>query len=196
MVFVFWKWKWQHFMVTNNVFNMKKNQLIIIIWILLAFSCSKRPSLAIERTPFVGNELRTDGFYYYNYYPNSHWDTTNRSYIFFFFFFGTILKGYVYKTINIQDITIDMIKEQSKYTYKDSGSWGLFAVKDSTIYWSFWHYQPDFHTYVSLDSAKILNDTTFYERIKFSDGQIVDHIYHFHKFPHKPDSSIAYQWIP
>lgn len=172
---------------------MKKILTLIILFAILALSC-KRPHLAFDRTPFLGNELRTDGFYYYTYYPNSQWDTTNRTYVFFLYKDGTILRGYTYNTVNIQDITIEMIKEDEKFLQEDSGSWGLFTVKDRNLYWSFWHYGPDFHTYVSLDSAIILNDTTFHEYRETSEGVIINNTYHFHQFPYKPDSSVAYQW--
>ena len=45
-----------------------------------------------------------------------------------------------------------------------------------------------------LDSAYILNDTTFVH-INYTSGHTPYEItYHFHKFPYKPDSSVAYQW--
>lgn len=93
---------------------MKKILTLIILFAILALSC-KRPPLAFDRTPFLGNELRTDGFYYYTYYPNSQWDTTNRTYVFFLYKDGTILRGYTYNTVNIQDITIEMIKEDENF---------------------------------------------------------------------------------
>lgn len=174
---------------------MKKISTIIILFAISAIAC-KRPPLAFDRMPFLGNELQTDGFYYYTYYPNSQWDTTNRTYIVFLYKDGTISRGYTYNTVNIQDITIEMIKEEEKYLQEDSGSWGLFTVKDNIIYWSFWNYNPDFSTYVSFDSAEILNDTTFHEYRESNEGIIVDNTYHFHQFSYKPDSSVAYQWIP
>ncbi len=170
-------------MVENKLKIMKtvvKINIIFLCVIFQASACKKDEKLQLERKDYIGNELRIDGYYYYEY-PDSLYNTAC-----FLFRNGIFLAATSYKTSEIKEFEKQVLTEvwiNSRRKSKDS--WGVFNVKDSILTVERWapplgigdNYKKAVYT------GKIFNDTTF----EMSDG-----IYHFKQFFPKPDSTNPY----
>lgn len=179
---------------------MKRLQSILILFAILVLTCCEKPSLCFERVPYIGNELRTDGFYYTDKYYHNFDDTLSSDSLLFIYYLykdGSWFEGGTYHVTDVNDITPEMILDyhtRYPHNYNTEINWGLFKVHNNTIYWTLYHVWELGVSTKSLDSAYILNDTTFVH-VNYTSGHTPYEItYHFHKFPYKPDSSVAYQW--
>ena len=174
---------------------MKK--IIIISLISLVVSCcskllfpSKDDYLTIQKTPYFGDELRTDGFFY-----QKEGNGTKYAKITFFYNNGVVFQGhgagdmselieYVHKILSYHDITKDK-----------KGFWGLFLIENNKIVYERWQ-GSQLGYLVYREEGNIINDTTFImtEMSRMNQGEKtetkqIERTYYFHQFSPKPDST-------
>jgi hypothetical protein len=161
----------------------------IIFLILTINNCSKiafwkDDELSISKTPYTGNQLRIDG-YYFQLTPNIEWTET-----FFFYRNGIVLKSYINNDTGLFETVISF----SKLRY------GVFEISNENIKFEKWYPSSPgegFPAYVR--SGHILNDTTFVitESYRMKKGKKTEvdsenETYHFRQFSPKPDSTNSF----
>ena len=175
----------------NRQFTIKL--ITAISAILFIGGCGKwqrDDELTLVKTPYVGEELRTDGYYYLmNSQNNTFIDT------YFFYKDGTTLScggtpegeppfGFIEELLNDTSFN-NSIK-------KTKAGWGVFKIKDNTIAFERW-YAREGGLPAGLSEGFVLNDTTFQitslTRVKTGEVHDKNDLYHFHAFSPKPDST-------
>jgi hypothetical protein len=176
----------------NRRMKIKSIILFLIVLISLgASSCKKYKPLKLNKTPYLGIELRTDGYYYYT------WDSqgTTRYGITVLYKDGTMLAPSIASDKSTSLIDIDSeISSGNLYRYNSERqlSWGLFKISNDSIQTSKWF--PVFlgASRAGLSKGVILNDTTF-ENTSYQDshpaGGLPLQVFHFRQFAPKPDST-------
>ena len=147
----------------------------------------------LKRTPYTGNELRIDG-YYYRIAKES--DGSNRIYDISCFYRNGILLNMGGGTLSLEK-TDEYIRksfiEDSPNPKHDWFRWGLFVINNQTIKFERYYAANDITRWTYIREGKILNDTTFritvFYRSDGSERREVDEIYHFRQFSPKPDST-------
>ena len=161
---------------------MKKTCLVLLLSLLLA-GCNKYEPLHFERTPYDGDELRTDGFWY------SDGGVPGGTNLYFLYRDGTFLRATTVQATDPGEVTVDCITHQGHDDFNRQTAWGVFVVEGDTLKWSKWYWQSLGSGHAYLTTFEIVNDTCFKR-----EGEEV--YYYFHQFDYKPDSTIARQWIP
>ena len=143
--------------------------------------------LTLKREEFLGNQMRTDGYYYTNF------GNPERIEIYFFYRNGVLLYGASEAVSELEGL-------ESKYrdgTYYNMAInhnyyWGIFVVEDSSLKFERWYPSQKPH-YTFINFCEIINDTTFHiSKIMRSNGSEesnLDYTFHFKKFSPKPDST-------
>ena len=136
--------------------------------------------LTLNRVPYTGNELRTDGYYYY------HWATfdspsVNSTSVKFFYKNGVMLSAHSYDGIDLNRVEKEMVSLYDKIRERKTG-WGLFIINGNTIQCEEWSTSVGGGLPVYKWSAKIENSTTF----RHNDS---NQTWHFKQFNNKPDST-------
>ena len=140
-------------------------------------------------TPYIGNQLRIDG-YYYRVADGSNFKEGSIYSTFLFYENGiTLNSGGVENNLEAMD---EYIKRCTDYHFQKSKiGWGVFVIEDNTIKIEYWYPGPPHHFY--MREGVILNDTTFHitksYRSNGKEQKIKDEIYHFRQFSPKPDST-------
>ena len=141
----------------------------------------KDEELTLQRVPYTGNEIRTDG-YYYSYQVNN--STPPEEFILAFFLYrnGIILTAGAYNKTDLVNFEHKMM-ERYKTLVKEKTGWGIFVVQNNKIEYEQWSTAdgPGGGLPVFKNSYDIVNDTTL---INYS-----GRIYHFKQFSPKPDST-------
>lgn len=146
--------------------------------------------LTIPKTPFTGNQLRIDG-YYYSLFNNE----INTIYVYFqngvFQHFGVTKCGLDFDKAELYFSNANSLKviKNNKYF------WGVFLINGDNIKKEEW--QPSSGAFpVYTSEGKILNDTTilFTQLYRLQNGQktgltTINETYYFRKFSPKPDST-------
>ena len=179
-------WNRKHIMVKpNNQFIMK---FIVIfsftLCIIVLFYGCKDEELLIKKTPYNGNELRIDGYYYRQLPPDK--------YKVFFFYRNGVMIYHIYILTDLQQVEdkIPSIYEEIK---DDKLSWGVFEISGNKIQYSSWSTSVGGGLPAFKSIGMIENDSSF--RISNSgidrDGNNFEanDLYHFRKFSPKPDST-------
>ncbi|VAW27569.1 hypothetical protein MNBD_BACTEROID06-1076 [hydrothermal vent metagenome] len=161
---------------------MKRLTLLLLLLIMLSsLSCKEEIDavLTMQKTPYTGNELRIDG-YYYTVTQNFEGD---RYGVTFFYRNGVVRYGASFK--NLSDISGDW----GDGNYR--GLWAYYEIVGSTIRFEEWLVNS-----TMMNTGIILNDSTFKiteRRVSsgsnpnFQEGK-VDELYHFVEYSPKPDS--------
>ena len=165
--------------------------LIAISFIMLmASSCLDfviPEDLTLPKRPYTGDELRIDGYYYYDYLPV---DSEEYVHTYFLYENGIILDGGI--TDEDEFTTQEWIDHVKKYRHR----WGLFNIDGDNIVFERWMPRSPAQPVVFIHQGKILNDTTFHissmSRLDGSDKREVDRTYHFKQFSPKPNSTNKY----
>jgi hypothetical protein len=165
---------------------MKSFCLFLLLALSMA-SCSKYEPLLLSRTPYQGNELRTNGFWYHVRY--SQFEEEPSMNLYFLYRDGTFLRATTVHVTDPSKVTMDSISHQGHDDFNRQTAWGVFQVEDSVLKWSKWYWQSLGSGHAYLTTLKILNDTCFKK-------EEVEEYYYFYPFDYKPDSTIARQWIP
>jgi len=183
------------------------NIYILVALLLIINSCSpKEPveleviPLTLQRQPYSGDELKVDGYYFYE------WESDVTSLTIFFLYKNGIL---IYGADSPKSEIINIEEDFRNGTwYKISKEkrivWGVFQINNNnnTIKLEYWYppgagsmyYQP------YIFGGEILNDTTFIlteQYIVSSNGtkdllNTFSRTYHFKKFSPKPDSTNSF----
>lgn len=180
--------------------NMKK-KLIIMMTVFISTSLfnscynSTKYELTIDKEPYFGNELRIDGYYYYNK------EDGNGDYVYtellFFYRNGVVFYGSTFSTSNFDTIEKFFLDAKHEGFIKHRDVWSKFNINDDSLIFELWSLptlsqgpQPIIHY------CKIENDSTFnvYNRKLYSKNEFdeVSLSYHFRKFDHKPDSTNSF----
>ena len=152
------------------------------------FSCCnklfKDEELSQQRVPYTGNEIRTDGYYYY-YWASQDSPVDDYTAVFFLYRNGVFLVGQSYKSINLDTVEKKMLDRYELLVQKKVG-WGVFIITNDKLDFEHW-YSAAGGLPVAKSLYYIENDTTL--------RSPYEQIYHFKQFSPKPDSSAAYKWI-
>ena len=155
---------------------------IITIFCMIILCGCKDEELSLKRTPYTGNELRIDG-YYYRKIPDLE--------IRFFYRNGIVrYGGGGYSSFEELDNCIlnHQIVDGSSKT-----DWGVFLINGNTIKFEMWYPPSGGGTPTYIREGEILNDTTFHITESYrSDGSErseKNEMYHFRQFYPKPDST-------
>jgi hypothetical protein len=170
---------------------MKNAILSSIFFVLLGCEGFKDDELSMQRTDYLGNELKINGFYYTQ-------KDNNFQLLQCFYRNGVILKIPGIQSSNLQDAENYIIRrclENNEYK-KHGDSWGVFEIKNNYIRFEHFvgfHFSYLVYTYEGM----INNDTTFTiirsYRVDGSEMKYLNEVYHFHQFSPKPDSTN--KWI-
>jgi len=167
----------------NHKYIIMKNLLLLFILLIMlsSISCEEEinAQLTMQKTPYTGNELRIDG-YYYTVTQNFEGDLYP---VYFFYRNGVFRYGGSFKSLD--DITGDWGDGNSRLL------WGYFEISDSSFRFERWQV-----TATVEKSGVILNDSTFYiSKRKITSGEspnpqeeTVNELYHFVEYSPKPDS--------
>ncbi len=170
---------------------MNTKFLIIMAMLLIGMTdCSKwleDEKLTLPKQPYLGNELRTDGYYY---------QTGEKAIIVAFLYKdGTMILAGSIPAQEIQQRE-EMFKSGEFYEHikNNKTCWCVYRIEDGNIKTNYWVSPRPFRCY--FQEGAILNDTTFvlqrYYRMengeKTEEGDI-NETYHFRQFSPKPDST-------
>lgn len=184
-------------------------RIIFVTLIFAILSCKGYESLTKTKAPFLGNQLRLNGYYYsigkefQNGFDKDYIDvfTLYQDGVYF-----NVLKGLIEEELNHESI-LKNLDEGVQYrvenieNYKDSRPyWGVFSVDNSRIEIQSWEFASDGGAYpTKIIEGTIVNDTTIhfhkiigaYPNNKGGNKRIeeINNTYYFRKFSPKPDSS-------
>lgn len=169
---------------------MKKLCLILLLAVSM-FSCTKwheDEELTLPKTPYTGNELRLDG-YYYDIEDEKIWST------YFFYRNGILHYGIASDTLENDLDKYDTwfaSDYYSEHLRKDRRRWGLFEIYNDSIVFERWGILEGGDPVLRF-SGRILNDTTFIitkcENPHSGETCQKNDLYHFRQFSPKPDST-------
>ena len=143
----------------------------------------------MQRNDYVGSELRTDGYYYYQE-ESGHVYTT----VMFLYRNGVTLSARSYSTLDLEIVEKEMISKYDKLG-KEKPYWGVFKIINNRIEYEQW-VAPTELISTSKSTGWIENETTFhiteqcfsYNKKKYS----VNEVWRFKQFDNKPDSTNVY----
>jgi len=174
---------------------MKTIGKIVTILSLILLNCCKDEKLSLQRVPYLGNELRTDG-YYYKYWASYDSPVPNNTTCLFLFRNGIVLCAGSFESTNLDTVDKELL-ERYKWLYEYKSSWGVFVVNGDRYEDEVWG--SGFRLPVSKSIGIIDNDTTIHiiKHISVKEKQEFpqNYRYHFRQFSPKPDSTIANKWI-
>jgi len=166
-----------------------KNSILSMLSVVLLTQCSLfDDKLSLPLTPYHGEQLRMDGYYYQMY--------DGKFYFPCFFYKNGILitAGGLNNSLGEMDESIKrrFINSQSYKT--DKTTWGIFLIEDNVIRLERLYLPSPISAYIW--EGIILNDTTFHitksYRSNGKEQRKENEIYHFREFSPKPDSTNVY----
>lgn len=165
--------------------------LVLALVVLFAGGCKKwfeDEELTLPKTPYTGDELRTDG-YYYNMEDGKIWST------YFFYRNGVLLYGAGTDTLddNLDKYDDWFVSEAFlEYIKTNKRRWGLFEIHDDSIVFERWVMAEGGFPVLRF-SGNIIDDTTFIitrsEYPHQGDVYNKNEVFHFRHFSPKPDST-------
>jgi outer membrane translocation and assembly module TamA len=149
-------------------------------------------NLTLKRANYIGNELRTDG-YYYRQKENVTYPYTLPV---FFYRNGIVVSCGSFSTTDLNIVETEM-PDRYDILKKYKDGWGVFLIDDTKIKYEKWIEAPSgVKLAVKRCSGHIKNDTTFHITESYNSGNgettQVDEIWHFKQFANKPDSTNVY----
>jgi hypothetical protein len=171
---------------------MRKMKLILIMLgiILSSNSCIKNiladDELTLEKRPYVGNQLRIDGYYYLL-------DDYGINATYFFYQNGIIIHRGGWISNNLEELEHNFETINWNEIKDNKLKWGVFQVDGNEILFERWYPSSGGPTPAYIRSGEILNDTTFLitksVRPKTGEEKELNEVYHFREFSPKPDST-------
>jgi len=147
--------------------------------------CNLDPEILMQRVPYEGNELRIDGYYYYQNNISDY----SRTHVLFLFRNGVMFNPFSYWTNDINEVEKKLtVAHENGWFEKELEGWGVFNINENRLKYEKWSVEGG-HSLIY--TGRIENDTTFHLL------QCVDplrgilpmyEICHFKKFSPKPDS--------
>ncbi len=161
--------------------------LISLLLILSSCNCDDE-ELTLTRMDYVGNELRVDGYYYYEFESD-----VPRVAIYFLYKNGIVIDGGSPAVSQISEREQQYESGEYYDLIKSSkDNWGVFKVVGNEIDIERW-YPGDPPLKVFLNTGEIINDTSFritsFSNPDGSDPEARDELYRFKAFSPKPDST-------
>jgi hypothetical protein len=161
-----------------------KNQIIFsVINIMLLFYACKDEELLLSKIPYLGNELKIDGYYY---------KQSSAHFRIFFFYMDGIMTDYV----DLSSTDLQQVDDKIPFIYEeikdDKLRWGVFVINGDIIQYSGWGTSVGGGLPAGKCIGTIENDTTFcITKSINSDGREFERndVYHFRQFSPKPDST-------
>jgi hypothetical protein len=145
--------------------------------------------LTIEKTPFSGDNLKTNGYYY------NIWKVNGETFVEINFLYrdGVLLHGGSDDSTsfsNLEKVYLDGIYYGNAKIRKYC--WGSFLVEGDSIFIERWY--PSSRPYWAYrQSGIILNDTTYQLtriiRVDGTENSEINRVFHFRQFSPKPDST-------
>ncbi|MGI6479007.1 MAG: hypothetical protein ACOX0M_06150 [Salinivirgaceae bacterium] len=170
--------------------------ILLLIGILLYSSSCIRDILAddkltLKKEPYIGNQLRIDGYYYVMDLNNSVISTL------FFYRNGLLLYGGGGRpgSVGFDELEADLFTSETFLnTIKNHKScWGIFQIIDNEIRYEKWYPSSGGGMPAYLSIGEIQNDTTFVItkaiRPKTDETLVLNEVFHFRAFAPKPDST-------
>lgn len=150
------------------------------------WGCNHEPEILMQRFPYEGNELRIDGYYYYQ---DTLSDNYYRTHVLFLFRNGVMFNPFSYWTNDINEVEqrLTMAHEKGWFA-KEWEGWGVFIINGNRLEYEKWSVEGG-HTLRYV--GRIKNDTTFHllQCVDPLRGiSSMNEICHFKKFSPKPDS--------
>jgi len=173
---------------------MVKRTYFILVSVFLMASCSYH--LSMEKRPYIGNQLRIDGFYY-----TVGVDSFLHAGYFFYRDGSVSYRGGRYHAATMKSsFHRDIINEKHiLYARKGRFAGGLFQINDSIIKFEKWYPSPGGMHKCYIREGIIINDTTFIIRASYrsvkgkkKDFDKENKLYHFRHYTPKPDSTNLY----
>ena len=173
---------------------MKNHTWILLAVVFLAFSIAcekvlKDENLTLKKRPYIGNELRLDGFFYEEGVDDGY-------YIEGFFYQNGILlnSGGFYTENELNDLRNSIISGYFNSKVKENKyAWGLFVIDSNFIKFERYYNSDAVPKSSYIKYGKILNDSTFImtkmTRSDGSESKTINETYHFKQFSPKPDST-------
>jgi len=158
--------------------------LIMSALVLQMYGC-KDEKLTLQRVPYTGNEIRTDG-YYYHHWASSESLSINKTATFFLYRNGIKLTAGSYGSIDLDIVEKEMLSRYELLVKQKIG-WGVFVITGNKVEYEEWTTSAGGGLPIYKNSYNIENDTTLMN----PEGKV----YHFKQFSPKPDSTIANKWI-
>lgn len=164
--------------------------LPLVILVFVVSACDLQPpwqydELTFEKTPYPGEHLRTDG-YWYSPYSSTDGDTLYD--IHFFYRNGIVRYGGAGPSLS--ELETDALENGEP----PRSWWGLFTISGDQIEFERWY--PGEYETAYIRSGRILSDTTFIitesRRSRGGDIQEKNEYYYFRAFTPKPDSTNRY----
>jgi hypothetical protein len=173
-----------------------KTVLLGLFLLFVMVNCKKSglfqdDELSLSRRDYTGNQLRIDGYYYFNY-------TNEEDYVRIYFFSknGIILYGFSGLLSELPELE-KSYKDGSFYNQVKNVKfhWGVHQIDGSKIKFEKWYpSEKPYKAYVR--EGVILNDTTFQitqsyrnQNSKRTEVTTENEVYHFRAFTPKPDST-------
>jgi hypothetical protein len=163
-----------------------KNKILFLLVLLFCQGCKPNIEFMNDKTPYYGNELRINGYYYNN-------DNEYYSDIIFFYRDGTVYQISQPKFDNENDRQkIDLNGISQKW------GWGHFYIIGTNISYEYWGTSGCFE-YVGQFRGTIDNDTTYTitrlrQQTYNNNFEKVSNIYKFRVFDNKPDSTFCKEY--
>jgi hypothetical protein len=151
--------------------------------------------LSLSRQDYTGNQLRVDGYYYFDY-ANSSLEYVS---IYFFYRNGIVLSGGS-RLLSELPVLEESYRDGTFYNHVKSIKfvWGVHQIEGSNIKIEQWFpSEKPYRAYVR--EGVILNDTTFRitQRYRNQNGKKTEvesenEVYHFKEFSPNPDSTNSF----
>ena len=159
-------------------------KILIVFCVIVLFQSCKDEKLLIERTPYLGSELRIDGYYYKQ--------VGDKIGIKFFYRNGIMIDFISYfSTTNVMEVD-EGIANMYESWKDDKLIWNVFSINGYSLQYSGWSTSVGGGRPSGKCIGTILNDTTFHITKSInSDGSEFEKndVYHFRQFSPKPDST-------
>jgi hypothetical protein len=163
-----------------------------IVCFLMLISCCNvlfpDENLTIKRRDYTGNELRTDGYFYF------FQESTNLIYVRFLYRNGIILSVGGYSPPDLEEVEKRILNP----IMNSKDHWGVFVVDGNTIKYEKWigSSSSSPKAYLYNCTGNILNDTTIHFTESYNSESnktnTINEVWHFRRFSPKPDSTNVY----
>jgi len=173
-------------------------RIYLLIAAILLTSCVTwlDRDLRMKKIPYLGDELRIDGYYYSNieYYSSLDGIRGSIGVAVFYrdgFCIYTEVSPVNQDTLNYIENEFLLNKAYINKLKNNYGGLGVFQIMDTDIQFEVWLYKSD----SQIHYGKIVNDTTFItnKRVSMSNKTYPENLtYRFKQFSPKPDSTNVY----
>ncbi len=171
---------------------MAIRKLAFILFGLVLLSCKKDKPMELQKTPYFGSELKTNGYYYSSVIDD---EGVQRYAIVVLYRDGTFLFPGIEREHNtsLSEIEAEIVNGNAYANSADRKlAWGLFLVDNDELTVENW-FPVLFRGMHTVQSRAIIeNDSTFTVQPNDKKGGWPERTYYFKAFSPKPDSTNAF----